>query len=373
MIAQEKPMDMRPLDYGGLLDRTLELYSNNLGLFISIAALVYVPLFAANLFLMYSSAQGGASVAELGILIAIANALGSFLVTGMLTVAVSNRYLGKQATIGQCFQEVVPLLMPLILTSILSGLLIFLGLFLFIIGAIIFAFWTAFVSEVVVLEKKFYGQAIERSKFLIGNGQWVRVFVMVFLMMIFVWILGAIVHAGVNMVYPTTVHSMESVVVQLVEQVIVQAVFSPLYVVSGIVLYYDIRVRKEAFDLQMLADHLGTELPVWADTADSNYTPPGAWQANTSDSTYTPPGWSAPAATPAPTATPAAPAPVAQSPPSPPTQTPVPIPQPTLLPQAPPQPTAGGYPAATFCIFCGSPITPGGKVCPSCNQTQPTA
>src|SRR5204863_4830417 len=74
------------------------------------------------------------------------------------------------------------------------------------------------------------------------------------------------------------------------------------------VLYFDLRVRKEAFDLQLLASRLGVEPPPgWEPPP---VTPPGP--ASQPPYWPPPPGWQAPAEPPAPAQPPPGPPPDAQ-------------------------------------------------------------
>ena len=46
-------------------------------------------------------------------------------------------------------------------------------------------------------------------------------------------------------------------VMQTAAQSVSQILVSPIYMISFTLLYYDIRIRKEGFDLQVMAENLG--------------------------------------------------------------------------------------------------------------------
>lgn len=387
MIARDKPFDLRPLDYAGILDRTLELYRNNFVLLISIAAVLYVPfgifrlLLAGRLPAASMTPENMMGLAAGGFFVAIGSWIITSLVHGAMIVAVSKRYLGLKTDMADSYREVMPVLVPLMLTSVIVGLLLIVGMFLLVIPFFIFLFWTAFYYEAVVLERKFYGAAIERSKYLIGDGQWVRVLVLGVLMFILVIVANKILGTVLSFLPGGSLH------LTVLAESVMQTFIFPLQIVATIVLYYDIRVRKEAFDLQMLAAQLGGTVPATAplnEPAWGGAAAPSTWggQPDHQGAGY-PPAYGAPPAQGTPPAYGAPPAqgvPPAWGPPAQgtppawggqaPTQGAWNAPA-----QAPPAwgaPPPAGMPAPSrFCAFCGTPMSPDGAVCSRCGQTQP--
>ncbi len=144
---------------------------------------------------------------------------------------------------------------------IMAYLLVVAGMLLLIIPAIIFAFWVAFTSEVVVLEAKSGSGAISRSRELAG-GQWLRIFVVGLLTALLVLIAQTIITIPVELIGPLGN--------ELASQAggfpgfvygfaggIAQCIATPIQIIAFVLLYYDVRVRKEGFDLEMLAANLG--------------------------------------------------------------------------------------------------------------------
>jgi len=248
---QQGAPQLRPMGLLEIIDQTFRLYRSNFWLFFGIAAVFYIPLAV----LQQHGREGPIIGGVLGI-------LAYLLVTGAMTKAVSDRYMGDQATVGGSYLYIGQRFGALILTVILAYLFVAAGLLLLIVGAIIFAFWVAFIMEVFVIEKKPYVEAISRSKFLIGQGVWAEVLALSFITGILALLIQGI--GSLPLLVAQRVvgeHAPYMWVLEGVISGIAQTLALPVTVVGGILLYYDSRIRKEAFDLEVLARELGKELP----------------------------------------------------------------------------------------------------------------
>ncbi|UCH36107.1 MAG: hypothetical protein JSV65_07055, partial [Armatimonadota bacterium] len=146
---------LRPMGLLEIIDQTFRLYRANFWLFFGIAAIVYMPLALLQ----------SASV-ETQIIAGLLTLPAYLLVTGALTKAVSDRYMGDEATFGGSYRHIGRRLIPFILTALATSVFVASGFILLIVGVIVFAFWATFVTEVFVIEDKRYFSAIWRSKFL---------------------------------------------------------------------------------------------------------------------------------------------------------------------------------------------------------------
>jgi hypothetical protein len=129
-----------------------------------------------------------------------------------------------------------------------------------IIGAvvftIVFALWFVFVSQVVVLERTGAIEALGRSRKL-AKGNLLRILGMSLLILLLAVIFGWGVSFAVGLVLPyvTSTYTAQTVLSSVFSGV-VDLLLSPLFAAAWILLYYDIRIRKEGFDLEMLASNL---------------------------------------------------------------------------------------------------------------------
>jgi hypothetical protein len=162
---------------------------------------------------------------------------------------ISASYLGEDLTAGQSYARAAPRLLPLLGTQMLSTLVILLGLILLVVPGVIFSLWFLVIAPVVILERKAVTSALGRSRELmrdnLGKG---------FMLGFVVGILSAILGFALGLL--TSFVPWPHPTINAFVQTVLQALLLPIQTAPWILLYYDLRIRKEAFDLQMLAETL---------------------------------------------------------------------------------------------------------------------
>ena len=266
---------LRPLDYGALFDEVFDLYKRNVLLFVGIAGVVYLPLNILLQFLLARFMQGYMEALSSGVpdwgrldwgalaiflLASLAAVPFTYAVVAATTWAVSRCYLGERPSIIESYRAITPRLFPFVLTFIIVGLAQGLGFLFCCLPGLALFFIFAFVSEVFVLEGKEYFAAMRRSWDLV-IGQWARVIVVGILTFVVALILQSIITAPFQVI--TTVlkidpYSNASLSVgQGLAQGIAQTLVLPVQTICFVLLYYDIRVRREGFDIELLAAGVG--------------------------------------------------------------------------------------------------------------------
>ncbi len=257
---------LRPLTLGELLDRTFHLYRNNFGLFVGIAAVAYLPLFIIRLVfgvLQISALQGhvGAVAAMvIGGLVAVVCYLLSVAAAQAATVtAVSSVYLGQATTVGESYSRVKDKIVRVALAMIGMGIGIGIGLLLLIVpGIILFLMW-ALTIPVVVLEDADLFEALRRSRDLTA-GHRGRVFLIILLFALLIYLFTMLwdvpltlmlLHGGVQSM-KQRLTSPGFIIVSYSFAFLTDALLTPLMTIAFSLMYYDERVRKEAFDIQLM-------------------------------------------------------------------------------------------------------------------------
>ncbi len=279
---------LRPLRLGELLDRAIRLYRGNFLTFIGIIAVVYVPLMvlqtAASALMSSSMLNGGISTPKeifsnygywIGIFSSLILSFIQFVLvqgvaTGALTRAVSDNYLGKQTGILDAYRGIrgswLSLLGALLLLGVIViGLFIWwmvpcigwftgLGMWLFVVTVV-----NPLVPPVVVLENQGAVNAIRRAWSLARRRFWpVLGYVLVLALFSLVVVNGPAAIANVLLLQvfrsfndPTLQLVLTSVVQGLV-QIIFVLLYLPLQLTAFTLIYFDLRVRTEGFDLAVL-------------------------------------------------------------------------------------------------------------------------
>jgi hypothetical protein len=251
--------ELRPLSLGELLDRTFFLYRNNFLLFAGIVALPHLGLLAFQL--------AGVGLRSTNVLISppgILWTLAVFVVTlgvtaasqGASVIAVSHVHLGRPASIAESFAGIKGRVLHLALIMIGYGIGIGVGLVLLLVPGIILALMWALTIPVAVLEDTGLRDSVNRSAEL-TKGHRGRVFVIYLLFIVLLyavymaWEMPILAAIG----FMARGHRITSI--PLWSQIAIplgsflsECLVGPLMTIGFSLLYYDERVRKEAFDLQ---------------------------------------------------------------------------------------------------------------------------
>jgi len=283
-----------PMTVGQILDQTFRLYKRNFLRFVAIVAVVQVPLAFISLLLLapvatntgfqrqqasaVGSAEpmapgdyGTASEAEYDLELSFGAIflgagvagliwwLGTTLSNAALIKSVSESYLGGDATVGEAYRFVLPKLWRLVWAGILVGLIVFIGILLLIVPGVILAICLALTTQAIVVEDVTAKGGMSRSmKLASGNrGKVCGLLVLLGIIGAIVgWTFGAAGEALGSLVSAQS--GMTAMVISQSSSLIGQVLVAPIGAAAMILLYYDLRIRKEGFDLEMLAKSLGS-------------------------------------------------------------------------------------------------------------------
>jgi hypothetical protein len=288
LLPVPPPPLLRPIEISEMLDEAFDLYRRNFRLFFGITLLLYLP--TTLLQIQFPGPPGGISWADWLPLAAFVVALCP------LTVAAWDRVMGVPVTIvgvyrqtlrnswylflgglGYCLVTAVialPLILPGILISstspVLGPLLAGLGFVVFLIPGSFLSLWGMLLVPVIVAERCGFG-ALARCRRLATGNLWRVVFLYLGLLLvglIFLGVLGGmleLVHAltGTNMLLPPDRTNPTDVLTRagfLIVDTVVQAAWLPLTPIACLLAYLDLRVRREAYDLELLTAAVETRV-----------------------------------------------------------------------------------------------------------------
>ena len=277
------PVDLRPLGVGEILDVALKIVWRNAGTLLRVVVFVILPVQIVEAIVEVSAApdslnrNGGvfvrnengtvsvhdvhAAFAGFGI-VALLGVLASTLVSGACYRVIASAYLGRQTGWKESLRFALRHLHSLLWVTILGGVIAVIGFVLCVIPGVYL--WVSFGVAVPVLltEGRRGRKALGRSRSLV-KGYWWRVFGVLFLGFLLVGILSSAIGAvvlGVSTVQPGD-STVAGVLVSVVAGTVSRLLTTPLVAAFVVVIYFDLRVRKEGFDLQLLADRIGVDPP----------------------------------------------------------------------------------------------------------------
>jgi uncharacterized membrane protein YciS (DUF1049 family) len=271
-------LDLRPLSLGELLDHTFSLYRKHFFLFVGIAAIPYsfffiinlafslLPIFAgaASSVRMQSSgfvaaAAGGMALAIVAI---VAGAVAFLFSVGATVHAVSEIYMGRQTSIRASLRWVRGKAVTIFGVLFLSGLLMIAGFIALFFPGVYLMCRICVATPAALLEDLAPAASIRRS-FDLTRDFAGRAFMIYMLYFTMVWGIVAVFQLPFIVLMTVSAKNTQLVVLwtvlMQVGHFIASALVAPVSTIGFALFYYDLRVRKEAFDLQMMMQSIGTE------------------------------------------------------------------------------------------------------------------
>jgi len=274
---------LRPLGIGEILDAAFKLYARNFKTLSLCAAVVAVPMSVLTTLVLASTNENAfqpisfdftaptgageiedpaAFFAGQGVIVLI-TALGTLLATGACFRAVSAAYLGSDSTWRQSLGFAARRLHSLVWVSVLVVLATIVGLLMCFVGAFWIYFMLGVVTPVLLVEDVRGRGALKRSWRLVKDKFWHTTGALV----VGIMITGALTSIFSLVIVALTFVGPENELLNATLQTLLNAVANTLALPFGAVVlaivYFDLRVRKEGFDLELLAQRIGAPPPVW--------------------------------------------------------------------------------------------------------------
>jgi hypothetical protein len=272
---------LRPLSLGEILDRTFSLYRRHFVLFAGITAVPYLLILGMNLWqtifmkvpqittkgplgmeIHRPAAPTGIMALGLvwGIVALVVYLIAYLFSQGGTIYAVSELYLGRTATVESSLRRVWGQLASLAGVIILNGLVVGIGFIFLIIPGIYLACRLITCIPAALLEDLGARESLERSFFLTKDNAG-RAF-LIYLLYFFLTYAAALLIGGPLGVAialhgkdPNTLRILTALL--QVSSFLIGIVIGPILLIATSVFYYDLRVRKEAFDLQLMMNPSG--------------------------------------------------------------------------------------------------------------------
>jgi len=242
--------DFRPRSGSEILDAAFEIYRRHFTVFIAISVFAAIPWAIASY--VSETAVLSQQPAELAssLLITLLGFVVAPFTEGAMTAAASAAYLGSSVDFGRSFRAAFARPGRLFFAMCVKWIAMAFGLLLFLVpGFIVFKRYFA-LPMTVVLEDNTVGDAISRSRAL-SNGNGSRIFALiggVFLFTTLVsWSLGR------TFTSPILIASL---------RLFLGTVISPFSTIVATILYYDIRIRKEGYDIELMTQALNAASPL---------------------------------------------------------------------------------------------------------------
>ena len=306
---------LRPLSFGEILDVALKIFGRHWRTLVACVLVPTVPLQILSVLVVLSIApeqfdlDGETTAAPEGtgteiaavLVVQLLSALASLLAWAACFKAVADGYLGRDPSVGRSLRFGLPKILRLLGLAIVTGVMIAVGFLGILIGALFVAALVILSPAALLFERVGVFSAIGRSFELVRGRYWaivllVLVIFLAFLVIgvVFGGILGAVAGAA------GSEDETAGAIVSFLSNTALTAVTTPLFAAIVTVLYFDQRVRKEGFDLQLLAEGMG-EQPAFTGAPQPQSQPPQQPAQPAPGGTS---GWQPPSSSPPPSGSP---------------------------------------------------------------------
>lgn len=247
---------LRPLSVGEILDVSFTLYRRHFATLGTVAVLCSgLPVLLS----LYIEASGGVlQNLPLTLVYYVGFTVLSSIATAATVFVVSESYLGRPLPALAALRRATPLIGRLIVCSLLLAIVVGFGLVLFLIPGIVLLCGLVLAFPSLVLEPGISPtSALSRSWSLTRGSRW-RMLGLVVTLVILLYVPIVAIGAMAALVLPTGGGGgpLNPGLVALAVVGVMQMLLYPLLYCVLTVAYYDLRVRKEGFDLEVLASTL---------------------------------------------------------------------------------------------------------------------
>jgi hypothetical protein len=230
---------LRARSVGEILDLAFQLYRSRWSQMATATGLLVLPLLVLEAIAPLSALP---LLEQLGNLFFLA-------ASAAVVVIASEAYMGREEAAADAVRTVGRRFLSVWGAALIQGILIILGMLLLIIPGIIAAIVTFAMQQAVMIEGRSAGEAFERSRTL-ASDNWKHI--VLTSVMVFLIVILAMLGFGVMLELAGITGRLSIILVN-----VALIAVNPLGAVVGTVLYYDLRIRKEAFDVAVATERLG--------------------------------------------------------------------------------------------------------------------
>jgi hypothetical protein len=261
--------NLRPRGVGEILDAAVALYKARWGSLVRLSATVVLPVQLLNVLITLSTRPTDVTFGATGpapqydsrqafwvplagtVVMNVVAVLSTAFATAIVMRLVADTYVGRESTARDSARLAINRLPAVLGLSLITSIVVIAGTFACLIPGIFLQVSWAVAMPALLLEHKRIGQALNRS-FQLTRRRWWSAFAVNYLGTT----LSAIVTFGLTLLITGGIHvvlhgTVALAIAQGIAGAITATLTTPFIAAAIIVLYFDLRVRAEGFDVQM--------------------------------------------------------------------------------------------------------------------------
>jgi hypothetical protein len=244
-------LPLRPRSAPQLVDAAVQLARRHYAQFAVLGAIALLPSVVVQIYNIYALGQSNTRVGRMFLLLGL-TILWRSLVDAAILFAAAEAYAGRAVSVEHALRQAAARIPSLLQAILVKWMAICFGLFFFIVpGVLLFARYFA-VPATVVIERLAAAPALDRSRQL-AQGNRGKILATLGLG----WLLYVAILLGVSL----TLSSLAGMFAgEVLAGILVMLVY-PMLGILTVLLYFDMRIRKEGYDIEVLARDLPAEAP----------------------------------------------------------------------------------------------------------------
>lgn len=254
-------LSLRPRSAAEIIDAAFRMYRQYFVGFITLSAIVYLPiyvvrvLFARMLPLIEEGQPGPLLAVFIGLLIFL---LWMPIVEASLSIAASDRYHGREIEPARAIGDALTRIGKLFIVKSWTWFILSLA-FIFLIIPFFYFFARYFaVPQAMLFERTGIRRGLARSRQLAKGEKW-----KILKTLGLIWLIVMAATATVDLMMQPDPGDAPSMLSQLLGSLVSMIVY-PLVPITATLLYYDVRIRREGYDIEVLSAELEGPAPVAA-------------------------------------------------------------------------------------------------------------
>ncbi len=259
--------ELKYLSLGEMIGRAFNIYINNLLPLLLISVVSNIPYLIFRLYTMNFPVANLTQLSVEDATFALFDVVGTIFIsiivtalcTGLMIEIISKKYLGKTVTFKKYYKNTLSRIVPLIIMALLAGLIIMLGYIVFVIPGIILMLGFALSGQVFIIEKKGIKDSLKRS-WQLSKGKKSYIFwIMIIFSIVIMGIYYAVTFLLNTIFFPVSVNLEQVSAAKIIVTHIISAVLEPFSTCGIILLYFNLRIQKEGFEIEHLAKRFASD------------------------------------------------------------------------------------------------------------------
>lgn len=241
-------LQYRPRSITEIIDAAFQIYRQDALRYILITAVAYAPFMLVQ-FLVLDPVTLSTTASLVGLASSLIGFLAFAVMSAVLVRLSAEAYLGRHMEIGTALADVLPRVPTILAASVIRLILVFLAALALLLPMFWMSARTFAMTPLIVMEGTDVARALNRSALLSDGRKWRIIgcyalgILIFYVLTLAVSFFAAMIGGGV---LSTLVSSIATVVIY------------PVIGIMEMVLYYDARIRAEGYDVELMANALGT-------------------------------------------------------------------------------------------------------------------